>query len=274
MPFDKDIFRLDRVPRKPVGQWITAALFIAFVAYLVNAFARGNIDWATVAGFLTDRTILHGLVNTILMTFIAMAVGLVLGAIFAVMRIVPNPVLNNIAQVYLWLFRGVPQLLQLYLWFNLALIFPTFGIPGLFEVQTINVMTPFVATILGLGLCQGAYTSEVMRAGILSVDKGQVEAGKALGMPGSHIMRRIVFPQSMRVVIPPVGNEFISMVKLTSLASAIQYSEMLHSAQNIYFVNGKVMELLFVATFWYLIVVTLFTFVQHFVEKKFSRGWA
>jgi polar amino acid transport system permease protein len=212
-------------------------------------------------------------VNTIVMTFIAMAIGLTLGVVFAVMRIVPNVVLNKISIGYIWIFRGIPQLLQLFLWYNMALIFPAIGIPGLFEAQTIDFMTPFVATVLGLGLCQGAYTSEVVRAGILSVDKGQIEAGQAVGMTGRRVMMRITLPQAMRVIVPPVGNEFISMVKLTSLASAIQFSEILYNAQNIYFVSGQVMELLFVATFWYLIVVTIFTVIQHFVEARLSRGY-
>lgn len=207
------------------------------------------------------------------MTFLAMFVGITIGVISAVMRLSPNPVLRCVSLGYVWLFRGIPQLLQLYIWYNLALVFPTVGIPGLLEADTVDVMSPLIATVLGLGLCQGAYTSEVVRAGILSVDQGQIEAAQGIGMTRLLIMRRITMPQAMRIIIPPVGNEFISMVKLTSLASAIQYGEMLHSAQDVYFVTGEVMELLFVATFWYIVVVSMLSIAQHFIEKRFSRGY-
>ena len=134
-------------------------------------------------------------------------------------------------------------------------------------------MSPLVATVLGLGLCQAAYTSEVVRAGILSVDQGQIEAAESLGMRYGQQLRRVILPQSMRIIIPPVGNYFISMVKLTSLASAIQFSEVLYNAQTVYYVTGQVMELLFVATFWYLLVITVLTMIQSRIEKHFSKGY-
>jgi polar amino acid transport system permease protein len=135
-------------------------------------------------------------------------------------------------------------------------------------------MTPFVAALLGLGLNQGAYTSEVIRAGLLSVDAGQYEAAKAIGMKSLLSLRRIILPQAMRVVIPPLGNEFIGMIKLTSLASVIQYSEVLHNAENIYYANNRVMELLIVAGIWYLAVVSILTPLQMLLERRFARGAA
>jgi len=269
---EEDLPHLTRVPRRHLGRWASAVVVLAVVVFIIVSFARGNIDWPTVGQYLTDSTILHGLVSTVVMTFLAMFVGITIGVISAVMRLSENPVLRTISLGYVWLFRGIPQLLQLYIWYNLALVFPTFGIPGLAETQTTQLMTPLVASVLGLGLCQGAYTSEVVRAGILSVDPGQIEAGQGIGMTRSLVLRRIILPQAMRVILPPIGNEFISMVKLTSLASAIQFTEILHSAQNIYFVSGKVMELLFVATFWYIVVVSVLSVGQHFIEKRFSRG--
>lgn len=146
------------------------------------------------------------------------------------------------------------------------------GIPGLFEGRTVDLITPFVATLLGLGINQGAYTAEVVRGGILSVDLGQTEAAKAIGMTRLVALRRIVLPQAMRVIIPPVGNEVISMVKLTSVASVIQYAEMLRNAQTIYYANARVIELLIVAAIWYLVVVTLLSIGQHFLERHFARG--
>ena len=203
-----------------------------------------------------------------------MALGIVLGIAAAVMRTSPNPVLQGVSIGYAWLFRGTPVMLQLLLWFNLALVFPTFGISGLWTARTVDVMTPTLAALLGLGINQGAYTSEVIRAGMLSVDIGQYEAAKAIGMTQLHALRRIIFPQAMRVVIPPLGNEFISMVKLTSIASIIQFTDILHNAQNIYYANSRVIELLIVAAIWYLIVVTILTPMQIALERRFARGAA
>ena len=269
---EEELDRLTRVPRRHVGRWVSAAIVLLLVCFVIVSFAQGNIDWSVVGQYLTDSTILKGLVSTVVMTFMAMFVGIAIGVVSAVMRLSENPVLRWISLGYVWLFRGIPQLLQLYIWYNLALVFPKLGIPGIAETSTVHLMTPLVATVLGLGLCQGAYTSEVVRAGILSVDRGQIEAGQGIGMSRMLVLRRIILPQAMRIILPPVGNEFISMVKLTSLASAIQFTEILHSAQNIYFVSGKVMELLFVATFWYVVVVSLLSIGQHFIEKRFSRG--
>jgi polar amino acid transport system permease protein len=196
----------------------------------------------------------------------------VLGVLVAIMRMSTNPVMRAVALGYVWLFRGTPAILQLLLWFNLALVFPSIGIPGWFEARTVDVMTPFVAALLGLGINQGAYTSEVVRAGLLSVDTGQYEAAKAIGMDRLKALRRIILPQAMRVIIPPVGNEFIGMVKLTSLASVIQYAEVLHNAENIYYANNRVIELLIVAGIWYLAVVAVLSLGQVRIEAHFARG--
>ncbi len=247
---------------------------VALLASLVRAFAIGKIDWIAVAHFLTWPTILAGLVNTIVMAVAAMAAGIVLGVAAAIARMSGNPVLRGTAIFYAWVFRGTPVVLQLLLWFNLALIFPVLGIPGLWTGRAVVIMTPFAAALLGLGLNEGAYVSEIVRAGLISVDTGQFEAAKSIGMSSSVALRRIILPQAMRVVVPPLGNQFISMVKTTSLASVIEYAELLHNAENIYYANAKVMELLFVAAFWYLVVVTALSFGQAGLERRFARGMA
>jgi len=223
--------------------------------------------------FLTAPVILSGIVNTIVMALLAMALGIVLGVCVAIMRLSPNPVLKSVAAGYTWLFRGTPLILQLLLWFNLALVFPTIGIPGLWSARAVDVMTPFLSALLGLGINQGAYTSEVMRAGMLSVDIGQYEAAQAIGMARLRALRRIILPQAMRVVVPPLGNEFIALLKITSLASIIGFSDILHNAQDIYFYNAKVIELLMVAAFWYLVVVSVLSVFQAMVENRFGRGF-
>lgn len=262
------------VPRRHFGRIIGAAVVCIALAAIVRAFAVGQIEWDYVAEFLTVPAILTGLVNTIVMAIMAMVLGITLGVIFAVMRLSANPVLSNTAIGYIWFFRAVPALLQLLLWFNLALVFPTLGIPGLFSFKTVDVMTPFVAALLGLGIQQGAFTAEVVRAGLLSVDNGQYEAAQTLGMTRLQLLRRIIMPQAMRVIVPPIGNEFIGMVKLTSLASVIQFAEILHSAQNIYYANSRVIELLIVAAIWYLVVVTVLSLIQGRIEAYYARGVA
>ncbi|WP_454658592.1 amino acid ABC transporter permease [Bosea beijingensis] len=262
------------VPRRHFGRIIGAAIVCIALAAIVRAFAVGQIEWDYVAEFLTVPAILTGLVNTIVMAILAMVLGITLGVVFAVMRLSANPVLSNTAIGYIWFFRAVPALLQLLLWFNLALVFPTLGIPGLFSFKTVEVMTPFVAALLGLGIQQGAFTAEVVRAGLLSVDNGQYEAAQTLGMTRLQLLRRIIMPQAMRVIVPPIGNEFIGMVKLTSLASVIQFAEILHSAQNIYYANSRVIELLIVAAIWYLVVVTVLSLIQGRIEAYYARGVA
>jgi polar amino acid transport system permease protein len=269
---DTGIAGLRHVPRRYWGRYVAAALILAFLAFLADAFAHGQIEWSFVGRFLTVPAILRGIGNTIIMSILAMALGIVLGVLVAIMRMSTNPVMRAVSLGYVWLFRGTPTILQLLLWFNLALVFPTVGIPGFFEARTVDVMTPFVAALLGLGINQGAYTAEVVRAGLLSVDTGQYEAAKAIGMDRLKALRRIILPQAMRVIVPPIGNEFISMVKLTSLASVIQYDEVLHNAENIYYANNRVIELLIVAGIWYLGVVAILSLGQGRIEARFARG--
>lgn len=267
-----DLSGLPVARRMHWGRWLAAAIIVALFALLARAFAQGQIEWSYVGRFITVPVILAGIINTMTMAVLAMALGIVLGVVVAVMRLSPNPVLSSVAIFYTWLFRGTPLILQLLLWFNLALVFPVLGIPGVWSGRAVDIMTPFLAALLGLGLNQGAYTSEVMRAGMLSVDSGQYEAASAIGMGRLKALRRIILPQAMRVVLPPLGNEFIGMVKATSLASVIQYPEVLHAAENIYYANSRVIELLIVAGLWYLLVVSILTPLQMLLERFFSRG--
>jgi polar amino acid transport system permease protein len=259
------------VPLRYYGRWLSGTIVLLLVFLIVRAFARGQIDWPVVGEFFMAPVLLKGLVNTVLVTFLAILMGLVLGVIFAVMRLSTNPVTNTVASLYIWLFRGTPVYLQLLIWFNLALVFPEINL-GFWHARMVDVMTPFIAALLGLGINEGAYMTEIVRGGILSVERGQIDAAASIGMTRLKAMRRIVLPQTMRVIIPPVGNEFIGLLKTSSMASAIAYAELLHRAQLIYFVNAKVMELLMVAAGWYLIVVTILSVIQSYIERHFARG--
>jgi len=263
----------NRIKPSNNGQKITAAILICALLYVCHAFWKGQIEWTYVKENLFSSTVLQGVWSTIIMTFFAMILGITLGVLAAIARMSDNKVLQSVSIFYVWVFRGTPALLQLLLWFNLALIFPEISFFGLSPVRTVDVMTPFAAALLGLGVQQGAYTSEVVRAGILSIDKGQLEAAQSIGMTKLQAMIRIILPQAMRVIVPPIGNETIGMVKLTSLASVIQYSELLRSVEDVYYVNSRVIELLLVATTWYMVVVTLLSIGQFYIERYFSKGW-
>ena len=249
-------------------RWVSAAFVLAILLLIIRAFAAGQIDWAIVGEYFTGETILRGFRNTLVVSSISMVAGLVLGIIFAIMRLSNNPVTNLVAWLYVWIFRGTPLILQLLIWFNIALVFPRIHIPGLINVNTVEVVTPFVAACLGLAINEGAYMTEVVRAGIQSVDKGQGEAATALGMSPAMTLRRIILPQAMKLIIPPVGNSAIGMLKTSSLAAVISYSEPLNSAQQIYFVNGAVIELLFVCAIWYIAATTVLSGVQFLIERN------
>lgn len=258
------------VPLRKWGRWVSAVAIVAVIIAFVLSLRHAQIVWGDVPKFFSYRTMIQGLYQTILLTIACMATGIILGVIIAIMRRSPNPVMSWLAWAYIYVFRGLPALLQLYIWFNLALAFKTIGIPGLFSVSTNSLITPFVAGVLGLGLNESAYYAEIVRAGFNSVDHGQVEAASSIGMRPSQTMRRVILPQAMRVIIPPTGNDFINMIKGTSLASVIGVHELLLSASNIYAANFRIMEALMSAALWYMVLVSIASIGQYFIEKKYA----
>jgi polar amino acid transport system permease protein len=270
---------IEAVPVRHPGRWVVAALTAVLAADIVYSIATNpRFHWDVFSQYFTSSRVLNGLVVTLELTVISMAIGILLGVVLAVMRLSPNPLVGGFSWFYVWFFRGTPVLVQLLFWSFISALYPkvTLGIPfggPAFGLGSANVViTPFVAAILGLGLNEGAYMAEIVRAGILSVDEGQSEAAHALGMTRLQTMRRIVLPQAMRVIIPPTGNETISMLKTTSLVSVIAYSELLYSVQLIYSVNFRQIPLLMVACVWYLIVTTILSIGQYYVERHFGRG--
>jgi polar amino acid transport system permease protein len=260
------------VPVRHYGRWLLGVIVAVIAAAIVYAFARADIDWRMVGSYLGADLIITGMLHTLELTVLSMAMALVLGTCAAVMRQSQNPVLNVVSWFYAWLFRGTPLLVQLLIWYNLSIVFKTVTIPGIFTVQTNQLMTPFVASLLGLGVNEGAYISEIIRGGILAVGKGQTEAALAIGMTRGKLMRRIVLPQALRVIVPPLGNEFISLLKYSSLAFTISYFELLDAATRIYTANFRVIELLFTASIWYLVLTTVFTGFQIVLERRLGKG--
>jgi len=219
-----------------------------------------DFDFSVVREYMFNDVILRGVWKTIQVAVLAQVIGVVLGILFALMRVSGSRALGFAAGFYVWLFRGTPALLQLLILY--------FGVPQLFSSQTVTTeLTAFRAAIIAFGLNEGAYMTEIMRAGILSVENGQMDAGKSLGMTQLQAMRRIVLPQAMRVVVPPTGNEFIALLKNSSVAFTIGLVELLGAANLIYSVNFKIMELLVVAGIWYLAITTVFSFAQAEIER-------
>jgi polar amino acid transport system permease protein len=268
------------VPVRHPGRWVAAVVVLVLFAMLVNTLVTNpRFDWSVVGSYFLSRRVLDGLGITILLTVVCMAIGIALGVILAVMRLSDNPLLSGSSWLYIWFFRGTPVLVQLLVWFNLAFLYPkiSFGIPfgpSWVSANANSLITPLTAAILGLGLNEGAYMAEIVRAGILSVEHGQTEAAQALGMSRGLTLRRIILPQAMRVIIPPTGNETISMLKTSSLASVITVTELLYAVQLIYSVNFKTIPLLIVASIWYLILTSVLTVGQYYVERHYARGSA
>lgn len=263
--------QIKAIPVRHWGRWVSGVIVVALLGTVVYSFSQGDVDWDTVGSFVFDGRILTGMGNTLLISVLSMLIGLVLGVLFAVMRLSKNPVTGAVSWLYIWFFRGTPVYVQLLLWFNLALIFPVLNI-GFYKDDMVNVMTPFMVALLGLGLNEGAYMAEIVRAGIQSVDEGQTEASHALGMSTGKTMRRVVLPQAMRVIVPPTGNEFINLLKTSSLVSVVQYTDLLRAATNIGSVSFAVMEMLLVASVWYLALTSVFSVGQYYVERYYARG--
>jgi polar amino acid transport system permease protein len=268
------------VPVRHVGRWIAAAIVLLLAAVILHSvFANPRFQWGVFGDFLFDPRVLRGVRATLELTVVAMAIGIALGVILAVMRLSTNPLVSGASWIYIWFFRGTPVLLQILFWgIGISALYPKisigipFGGPEFASANANKLIVPFVAAILGLGLNEGAYMAEIVRAGIISVDEGQTEAAQSLGMTRLQTMRRIILPQAMRVIIPPTGNETISMLKTTSLVSVIAYSELLYAVQLIYSVNFKTIPLLLVAAAWYLFFTTILSIGQYYIERHYARG--
>ncbi|MFI5783125.1 amino acid ABC transporter permease [Nocardia sp. NPDC051570] len=276
---DADPARLPAVPVRHYGQWLAAALTAVGVSGILWSLGKNpNIHWAVVRDYLTEGLVFRGLWVTLWLTVAAMLIGIVGGTVVAVIRLSSNRVLSSAAATFVWLFRGTPLLVQLILWGNLGAIYPQLmvGIPfthiTLFQAQTSSVIGASAAALLALGLNEIAYASEIVRAGIESVDSGQSEAAQSLGMSRLHTMRRIVLPQAMRVIVPPMGNETITMLKSTALVSVIAGHDLLTNLQDVYSQNYQVIPLLIVASVWYLALTSALSVPQAWLERRFGRG--
>jgi polar amino acid transport system permease protein len=269
---------IEAVPLRHPGRWLAAAIIALLVAMLVHSLVFNPVwQMSVVRDYLFDSSIVRGVGETLELTVFAMVIGVFGGILLAVMRLSANPVVSGASWVYIWFFRGTPVLVQLVGWYSIAAIYPhiSFGVPfgpAFYHGDANTLITRFTAAVLGLGLNEAAYMAEIVRAGILSVDPGQNEAAHALGMSSGKVMRRIVLPQAMRVIVPPTGNETISMLKTTSLVSVIAAPELFGIASIISTRNYAVIQLLLVVSLWYLFITSILTVAQYYVERYYARG--
>ena len=272
---------IDAVPLRHPWRWVTAVVIVILVfLFIWGAASNPAYQWKTYAQYLFHERILLGVFNTLQLTVYSMLIAVALGILLAVMRLSDNPVLRSVAWIYLWIFRGTPVYVQLVFWGLIPVIYASvqIGVPFIgptfaqFSLQALSI--PFVLALLGLALNEAAYMAEIIRAGISSVPEGQLEASTALGMSWGLAMRRTVLPQAMRVIIPPTGNEVISMLKTTSLVTAVPYAYDVFSIamREIAARTFKPVPMLLVAATWYLIITSILMVGQYYLERYYARG--
>lgn len=259
--------------KAPLVRWGIYAVLSAVILYFLWSCSNNpNFEWNVVAQYFTHDSIIHGIEMTLGLTVISMTLGTILGLICALGKLSGSPFYSGLSNAYLWFFRSTPLLVQLLFWYNLAALFPDITIPYYGTLPTNDIITPLTAAIAGLSLNEGAFMGEIIRAGLLSVDPNQKETAQAFGMSRSQIMFRILIPQAMTAIIPPTGNQVISMVKATAMVSIIAMDDLLYSVQAIYNVTFQIIPLLIVAVIWYLIITSVLSVIQWLIERHFSKG--
>ncbi|KZM34425.1 amino acid ABC transporter permease [Oerskovia enterophila] len=279
-PADRIPDRIHAVPVPRPGRWAAAVVLLVLAAMAVHGLVTNEkFRWDVVWLYLRDVQIMRGVGWTLILTFSSMAIAVVLAVILAVMRRSDNPVMRATSWFYIWFFRGTPIYTQLVFWGLISVLYPKLSLgvpfgPEWFVFDTADLITAARAAILGLALNEAAYLAEIVRAGLGSVDPGQAEAAKALGMKDGKILRRIILPQAMRVIVPPTGNETISMLKTTSLVLAVPFSLDLTFASNA--IANRIflpIPLLMVAAIWYLLITSILMVGQHYIEQYYGRGF-
>jgi polar amino acid transport system permease protein len=266
------------IPVRHPGRWVAIVIIGVLAAMVVNSVVfNSNWQWSFQWENAFAPPVLRGVWTTLWLTAVSMIMGVALGVVLAVMRLSPNPVLSGSAWFYVWLFRGTPVLVQLVIWGNLNSLYRTISLgipfgPEWFTFETRNLIPPVAAALLGLGLNEAAYMSEIIRAGILSVDEGQSEAASALGLSRMQTLRRIILPQAMRVVVPPTGNETISMLKTTSLVAYVPYVELFFQTSAIGSRTFQPFPMLITASLWYLAMTSVLMVGQYYIERYYARG--
>lgn len=262
-------------PKGRLAAWVVTLAIAAYFAWSVAN--NENFGWHVVGQYFFDPVVISGLYVSLGLTVVAMAFGIVLGLLLAVARLSKDTLASTLASLFIWFFRGTPLLVQLIFWYNLSTLFPTISIgipfgPTFVSWDTNSVISPMTAAIAGLALNEAAYMAEIIRGGLLSVERGQFETAEAFGMTRARALRRIIIPQAMRSIVPPTGNQLISMIKATSLVSVIAMADLLYSVQSIYNRTFEVVPMLLVAVIWYLLITSVLNIGQSYIERYYSRS--
>lgn len=274
-PTDIQFAKPARTPVRTTLVVVASILVLAILAWLLM---NPRFEWNVTAQYVFSFPVLRGIGITLLLTVVCMVLGSILGVVLALMRISHFAPFRASSAAFIWFFRAVPMLVQLIFWFNLAYLLPkiTMGIPfgpEWFSWDTNSLINPFTAAIIGLSIHESAYMAEIVRSGLLSVDPGQRDAAKAIGYKESTSLIRIILPQALRVIIPPTGSQFISLLKGTSLVSVIGLTDLLHAVQLIYNRTFEIIPLLVTASLWYLVMIGIFSILQSQIEQRLSRGF-
>lgn len=268
------------VPVRHYARWVAAAAVLVLVAQFAHGLLTNPVwEWDVFRDYVLSETIVQAVWVTLQLTAYATVLGFLLGTVLAFMRLSQSPVLQTVAWTYIWIFRSIPMIVQLVFWFNLSALYKELGLgipfgPVFWSVDSNSLIGTIGAAIIGLTLHQAAYAAEIVRGGVISVDRGQLEAAAALGIPRLRQIRRIVLPQAMRAILPTAGNEIIGLLKGTSVVYVMSIGELFYQAQVIYGRNGRVIPLLLVATAWYVVLTSLLSIAQHYVERRYARGTA
>jgi len=275
---DVELAKLPVVAARHPWRWAGVVAVLVLVAQFVHGLVTNPAwDWPTFARYFTARSILTAVGTTVVLTVAGTVIGFALGIVVAVLRLSKSPFLQAVGWTYVWAFRSIPLIVQLLFWFNISYLYQRLSLgipfgPEFVTFETVQLISPMGAAVLGLALHQAAYAAEIVRSGVVSVDRGQLEAAAALGIPRFRQFRRIVLPQAMRAILPNAANEVISLFKGTSVVSVMAIGELFYQVQVIYGRNARVVALLMVATVWYIVLTTLLSIGQHYVERHFARG--
>ncbi|MGV9455012.1 amino acid ABC transporter permease [Streptomyces sp. NPDC003635] len=277
-PAPDDPAALKVVPARHYARWAAAVAVVVLVAQFAHGLATNPVwEWGVFSDYVFSETIVQAVWVTLQLTAYATVLGFLLGTVIAFMRLSRSPVLQTVAWSYIWIFRSIPMIVQLVFWFNLSALYERLGFgipfgPVFWSVDSNSIIGTMGAAIIGLTLHQAAYAAEIVRGGVISVDHGQLEAAAALGIPRLRQIRRIVLPQAMRAILPTAGNEIIGLLKGTSVVYVMSIGELFYQVQVIYGRNGRVIPLLLVATAWYVVLTSLLSVAQYYVERRYARG--
>ncbi|WEV49798.1 amino acid ABC transporter permease [Acinetobacter sp. ESL0695] len=260
-------------------RYLGSAISILFILIILESvFFNDKWEWSVFRLWFFDPAVINGLYLTLKLTFSAMFLSFFLGGILAMMRLSTSWLVRGVAWSYIWLFRSVPLLVVLIILYNFSYLYERIAIAIPFtevvfaSYKTVNALDQFTTALIGLAIVQSAYTAEIIRGGILSVDKGQSEAAAALGLSWWHKTYRIIFPQAIRGILPALVNECISLSKGTAIVYILAMPELFYTVQMVYNRNQQIIPLLMVAAVWYTIITSVFSVVQYFIESKLSRN--